>query len=435
MDVPALDLRVCIHCAHLCSVLGDAAQPVCVTSGQDATLTWQLLSRHLWHGVIVISLDNPQNIVFMASLVGNQLVNPLLMSGYQDTVNVSDTLIDGYIRVSISNVTARHAGTYLCLRGLSGKDIIPNCGQRLNVIEAPQEARVTALGVAVEGHNLTLRCTASSASKPRDQHRPMVFRWFDSADGDGRAVSEIIPADHLNASSAETSEPKPVALGPADGVDEHSASRINLTSQTITLQFTRKSDEGRQFACSASEGLGLWSEWSDRYTVHLQGAPSAEDLRLDPPDGTIDLTSGSSVNLTCSVSTCRPACDITWEKVISKKTSIPLQKGHTLTLKNVSLVEEGVYACAASNEHGRVSKTIVVHVVGKEESSSSEPLISDHNRLAVILVVVSTIGLALGITGVAYIVYTWRRQRQQHPARWRPRRLGSDVVPLSSMKR
>lgn len=125
--------------------------------------------------------------------------------------------------------------------------------------------------MAVEGHNLTLRCTASSASKPRDQHRPMVFRWFDSADGDGRAVSEIIPADHLNASSAETLERQPEALGPAVAVDKRSAAGINFTSQTIILQFTRKSDEGRQFACSASEGLGLWSEWSDRYTVHLQG--------------------------------------------------------------------------------------------------------------------------------------------------------------------
>ncbi|XP_062995575.1 V-set and immunoglobulin domain-containing protein 2 [Elgaria multicarinata webbii] len=90
--------------------------------------------------------------------------------------------------------------------------------------------------------------------------------------------------------------------------------------------------------------------------------------------GTTSASVGSDTRLACSSSEGVPAPIYTWTQMDSK-TPLPLSnmvqnaKTGTLFLMNVSLAFSGTYQCVASNEFGRQSCEISLHVKGGDKCS------------------------------------------------------------------
>ena len=162
--------------------------------------------------------------------------------------------------------------------------------------DAPDNVNIVTDGSLVTGNDATLRCTASSVTAPRDHGQPMRFRWFEAAaaasanrakDGGEQPGtfewSEIISPglgdtsydldqgyygnneddDVEDAAGSGGAEPEVATRGGRGG-----GSGSGSLSDTLEVaESLDRSDEGRRFACSASEGLGLWSRNSQAFVL------------------------------------------------------------------------------------------------------------------------------------------------------------------------
>ena len=99
--------------------------------------------------------------------------------------------------------------------------------------DKPVDAAVTASTVAVEGEDLTLECGATSTSLPRDHNLTRQVQWFDSA---GTLVTS--------------------------GQD-----RVEDQGTRLVVRSIQRHDNGLKFSCRASDGLDMWSELSQPYTI------------------------------------------------------------------------------------------------------------------------------------------------------------------------
>ena len=101
----------------------------------------------------------------------------------------------------------------------------------------------------------------------------MRFRWFEASNSDhgqngALEWSEIVPGhkqiffdldgDDDDVADGGSGEPEPeVSMGGDSG----------FLSNTHEIMSLSKRDEGRRFACSASQGLGLWSQKSEPFVL------------------------------------------------------------------------------------------------------------------------------------------------------------------------
>ena len=99
--------------------------------------------------------------------------------------------------------------------------------------DKPVDAAVTAITAAVEGEDLTLECGATSTSLPRDHNLALQVQWFDSA---GTLVT-----------------------GGQDKVEDQGT--------RLVVRSIQRHDNGLKFLCRASDGLDMWSEQSQPYTI------------------------------------------------------------------------------------------------------------------------------------------------------------------------
>lgn len=96
-------------------------------------------------------------------------------------------------------------------------------------IDRPVGAKVVPLSPAVVGTNLNLECQANSTSLPVDHQLPLIVEWR----------HEVKNQDKVKAEGAR------------------------LLIHSVTLL-----DKELSYVCRASDGLDLWSNYSEPYILH-----------------------------------------------------------------------------------------------------------------------------------------------------------------------
>ena len=99
--------------------------------------------------------------------------------------------------------------------------------------DKPLDTAIKVSGAAVEGEDLTLECVATSTSLPEDHNLPQQVQWFDSS---GAQVT-----------------------GGQDKVENQGTA--------LVVRSIQRHDAGLKFSCRASDGLDMWSEPSQPYTI------------------------------------------------------------------------------------------------------------------------------------------------------------------------
>ena len=113
---------------------------------------------------------------------------------------------------------------------------------------------------------------ASSVSVPRDHAKPMRFRWFEASaeheENGSLEWSEIIPDQNENLYELDRDYNDAADVGSGEPEGEVSrGSDSGSLSNALEIEALGKSDDGRRFACSASEGLSLWSQKSQPFVL------------------------------------------------------------------------------------------------------------------------------------------------------------------------
>lgn len=394
--------------AILC-VRSTVLEPLLARQGENIAFSWDL-PDDARDTTLAIALNKPYNSLFFASTYRFETGMVFQTTrAYEGRVNVT-----GLVQFTLLNVTSQDAGKYICLTGFMENDILPDCGQSLFLIEAPRGITATARSSPVAGSPCTLQCNGTSVTSPRDHELPMTYRWFerDTKTGAWR---------DFPARAAGDQEQNYTAMQKQNMFDTGSG-EVNLSdwpSGVLTLETIGRKDEGRKFACQASEGLGLWSAMSAPYTLEPEWGPMTSDLSLSPPADSVSLTVGQSASSTCSAS-CHPACTVIWQKVLDKNQTSTVTTDSTLTFASVERHDEATYRCVASNRHGTSFTSWSLAVQDAPKS-----WISDRTHI-IIVVAVSTLILAGGMALTALIVLRCRRRSVPFML---PR--GSDSVALS----
>lgn len=438
-----LALRLLLLCAR-CATL----DPLLARHGEDVTFTWAL-PDDARKGILVVAHNIPHNPIFVANTF--QKLNVIkIMPLYEDRASVNDTFTQGLVQFSISNVTSQDAGKYLCSKGFASADVLQDCGQMLLLVEAPRDPVITSPSPPVTGTSLTLRCDVVSMTSPRDHSLPMRFRWFEAEEKDGEwrelspdnvtleegvtpAFNELTLADSGLGEYSTTDEPE---METGSGyVEPPQTGGPYWLEGALPVGMVARDDEGRKFACRASEGLDLWSDISSPYTLVPQWAPATSDLAMTPPVTSVVVNVGQSVYSTCSA-ICRPNCHVTWLKVTHDNQTTFVTHNATLTLVGVLEKDAGWYRCLAKNEHGEAFTQWLLSVFTPPtaEASTGDHWLSDKKHV-ILLVVIGTVGVALGMIGVSYVVVKYRRRST--PVVWphQRQRRDSDEVPLSEINR
>ncbi|XP_076438601.1 uncharacterized protein LOC143277608 isoform X2 [Babylonia areolata] len=324
----------------------------------------------------------------------------------------------------------------MCTRGLTPADVLEGCGSTLVVLDAPVNATATVEGSLITGSDVTLRCAASSTSKPRDHQLPMMYRWFEAGNGNGNPTewTEVILPTKENISSRVFHRDVVGDAGDVEGsgeadpdvvVNKGGHSGGGSLSDLLMVTALSRSDEGRRFSCSASEGRDMWSSRSSPFVLRPEWKPSASDLTLNPPGHSMTLTSGESARVTCTAH-CRPDCSVVWKKVTSDQHSMTVGAEGRLELRQVGPQHQGLYRCLADNDHGSAFVTLSLSV-----RDPPTPWYRDKGYV-IMVVAIPTAVLSLGMVGVAVVVYRWRKRTQ--PFVWTHSRVTQDAVPLSAIE-
>ncbi|KAK7479429.1 hypothetical protein BaRGS_00029346, partial [Batillaria attramentaria] len=378
-----------------CSALG----PVLAKSGQEVVFSWPLPDVIQDKPILVVAFEQPHNAVFITSPATDHVT---VMRAYEGRVNITEGMSKGLVQFSMANVTSRDAGKYLCVSGFLENDVVADCGETLVVIDAPRETTVTALAPPVTESPFTLRCSAVSVTSPRDHGLSLKYRWLEAShQNDGDAWTQITGNTHDEGLDLSIDDPEIPDTG--SGVVERQPMDDNSGSSELNMEAVSRDDKGRRFACQTSEGLDLWSTMSLPYTVIPEWAPLASDLSLTPTSDSLTLTVGQSASTTCTAD-CSPLCHIIWQQIKPNNATVTVATSSTLTLANVGWEQEGTYRCVASNVHGSNFTTWSLTVQDPPSSWLSS------RTHVIIVVVIATVGVALGMTGAAYVVVACRRR-------------------------
>ncbi|XP_046378088.2 hemolin-like [Haliotis rufescens] len=139
-----------------------------VPEGEDAMMTWKMPS--LESGAYITSPSGPHLMRKQSDKwnVGYTFTSRLQIKGVSHS---SEFVI---ARLLLYNVTAADAGKYFCV---SGYRRVPQCGHTLIVSRKPEKTHITATELTVVGENLTLSCSTTSRSLPRDHTLTMSYIW------------------------------------------------------------------------------------------------------------------------------------------------------------------------------------------------------------------------------------------------------------------
>ncbi|KAK7105688.1 cell adhesion molecule 4-like isoform X2 [Littorina saxatilis] len=403
---------------------------IAAKNGDDVDFSWPLPDS-LKNTLLLLSFNNASTIVFLATTTepnSTLVVTPR----YVGRINVSDSLGQGLVQFTLDDVSSRDAGHYVCMRGPKEEDVVEDCGKTLVIIDTPRNATVAPVGPLLTGSDVKLRCAASSLSLPRDHNQPMRYRWFEALPNHGRNSSflwrELMPKEkersidlddpslgNGNDSGSGETEPEPEAMTGGD---------FGSLNNVVELASLDRSDDGRVFACSTSEGLDLWSTKSLPFVLRPEWKPTPSDMTFTPAISSVTLTSGGTTEVTC-VANCRPLCSVVWQKVSSDDRAVTLTETDTLSLVKVGRQQQGTYRCVASNPHGNTFMTLSLTV-----ADPPVPWFSSTTHV-IIVVVVATVILALGMTGVTLVIIKCRRRTT--PIVWPGFTRNSDAVPLSPL--
>ncbi|XP_075228407.1 hemicentin-1-like isoform X2 [Lycorma delicatula] len=139
-------------------------------------------------------------------------------------------------------------------------------------------------------------------------------------------------------------------------VTEHTAPGVVLIEgkQKLSITSPRYHHSGR-YQCSAINKLGRLQRI---FNLTVIGPPDIDG----PAEETIDLLKGDSYNLTCSI-TGIPQPQYSWIYINSRKVEKLLNKSsNSLSLKSVTIKDNGTYICNATNEAGSQKKVYSVFV-------------------------------------------------------------------------
>lgn len=151
----------------------------------------------------------------------------------------------------------------------------------------------------------------------------------------------------------------------SEEIKDYEWTRFSLDKKSLKISQVDYEDTGI-YVCKGTNGYGSSEVRIDFFVI-------AEDsfANWSPSDGiapiltedtrrleeTFYVQSGADLDLSCSALG-QPKPRISWKKNMVKFNV----KDKGLTLRKVSKKDEGVYTCRASNEHGDVTKSFVIHV-------------------------------------------------------------------------
>ncbi|XP_029464601.1 ADAMTS-like protein 1 isoform X2 [Rhinatrema bivittatum] len=240
------------------------------------------------------------------------------------------------------------------------------------------------------GSSSSWRTSTPEAELPgsldRPYRKPVILRKISAAQQ--LSASEVIT--HLGQTVALASgtlsvllhceaegNPKPSISWAKNGEEVKYSNRILLKPDDSALQILApvEADVGF-YTCNATNGLGSDSV---SIAVTLAGKPLIKTSRtalfnMDSPSITLDIGStlttikGANVTISCLVAGL-PEAEVTWYRNKTKLAPAPHQHDGSLLLANVTLSDQGLYSCRATNHHGEVTETTQLWILGPPQTS------------------------------------------------------------------
>ncbi|KAM8868929.1 B-cell receptor CD22-like [Spinachia spinachia] len=128
-------------------------------------------------------------------------------------------------------------------------------------------------------------------------------------------------------------------------------------------QFKAQAEDAGNYFCAAK---GQESILSDPVALNVLYAPLNVSVEMSYSD---PLTTGSSVNVTCSSAANPPADNYTWYRTSASGfgSLLPLGSGQVLSIPSLEASHSGLYFCQARNQLGENNSTEVLLTVGQTD--------------------------------------------------------------------
>ncbi|XP_067846685.1 vascular cell adhesion protein 1-like isoform X2 [Heptranchias perlo] len=232
---------------------------------------------------------------------------------------------DSVSTLTLSPVTIQHTHRYICTAtcGVEKKER----SFMVNVYSFPDAIMLETVGALEVGKKGTLRCT----------------------------IPDVYPLHLLEVEWLEGTTP----------LHKEDFLKFTQTETTVTTNYEltpELGDSGREFTCRARLVLDkIPAETADRQKrlmLQLHYAPRMTNISVAPSH---TVREGQDIRLTCTTDS-SPAARIVWSKLIAEGWSVTAEGEQTLHLPAAQVRDTGIYRCEASNELGKETSEVEIHI-------------------------------------------------------------------------
>ncbi|XP_067846683.1 vascular cell adhesion protein 1-like isoform X1 [Heptranchias perlo] len=240
---------------------------------------------------------------------------------------------DSVSTLTLSPVTIQHTHRYICTAtcGVEKKER----SFMVNVYSFPDAIMLETVGALEVGKKGTLRCT----------------------------IPDVYPLHLLEVEWLEGTTP----------LHKEDFLKFTQTETTVTTNYEltpELGDSGREFTCRARLVLDkIPAETADRQKrlmLQLHYAPRMTNISVAPSH---TVREGQDIRLTCTTDS-SPAARIVWSKLIAEGWSVTAEGEQTLHLPAAQVRDTGIYRCEASNELGKETSEVEIHIQGAPRDTS-----------------------------------------------------------------